>query len=305
MFERKMSKRKRALQNMMTQLEEEVENGHVNEGAHVRLSAALKKAHDATGDGSRTRHIREYLIDQVVQVPESISSVTVSAANNLVNKPEFLERVIVERWRRSPDKGITDAWFDDLLRGVIEPGLFDTGDLHCSARHAIYLVLETSLGFARNDILLSALMRHLNRYAPKPSEVFPLGPSDRELREDDNGIDSEELPDVFGALSVNADFISWLLKPCRNGCTEHGYTYAEVERLRMFAFVYGLDRGPTSATWRCALGLRHMDDARACHRCVRNGYTFAQALALVENLPVEQLKALRPARVGPARFPEM
>ena len=43
-----MCRRKRALQNAMEALEEEVEKGNVNSGAHVALSKKLKEAYAAT-----------------------------------------------------------------------------------------------------------------------------------------------------------------------------------------------------------------------------------------------------------------
>ena len=118
------TKGKRALHRAMEQLDREVEQGNANEGAHVRLAKRLKAVHDATPD-PKERHIREYLLEQLVDHP--IASMTTPAKyGDLIEDPDFLRQLLHRK--RKEEKPIPVRWWAELMDGMLVEWYFDANE---------------------------------------------------------------------------------------------------------------------------------------------------------------------------------
>ncbi len=117
-----MSKRRKALHGVMEQLEKEVADGHVNEGAHVRLCKRLKKAFNASGD--KRKHIKEYLLEALTDDPIASMSVPVSY-RDIMEDPDFLQELVKKKGEDTADGKVPDEWWRDLLSGLLPDWMLD------------------------------------------------------------------------------------------------------------------------------------------------------------------------------------
>ena len=244
-----MSTRKDAMHTVMAALDQEAEDGNVNNGAYVRLANTLKAARKTTADKPK-RHVLKYLLEQALSWPESLSMVCGPYWRS-VRRVHFLERLIRAK-KRNRTMAIPVTWWDGLMEGLIDDNIFDNGDEHCSGRHDIFRIIQLCSSHEGWDDATQALERRLNKIAPKPSEVFPLR-SHRierrlegwreELAETDD-IGSEAMPDVWAMLNNAPSFIGWLpglnrVQKDVQDPTDHGFNEEEVERLRGVRLLLG------------------------------------------------------------------
>lgn len=132
-----MSKRRKALHAIMEQLEEEVEAGNVNEGAHLRLCKRLKRAYDAPS--CRMEHIRSYLLDVLKSDPISAVSVPLKYRYFTLELPAFLaalfraKREELNKSLAGDDlaedyKEIPASWWEEFLMGAAPEWMFANMD---------------------------------------------------------------------------------------------------------------------------------------------------------------------------------
>lgn len=290
--------RKRVLQDVEAALEEEVQKNNIKEVAHVRISKLLVRAYN-NSDVTKDMHVQEYLIEQMIDWPHTVEFV---ACNNrhLVFNPNFLTRLVIAKRVRKGDGTIDDRWWRDLMGGLLEKGVFDLGDEHCCARGDLLILAEFC---NRCSVALEHLMSQLDRGAPSPKELFPLGPVGREDRSDGEEIVEHELPDVWDMLTRLPRFVEWLVMS-NDGKSAHGYTEQEVARLRQFAFVqltkdFDTDESAIQKCedegWQRALGLRGLFDVFACEKCIKAGMTFAEAHNYVKDKTPQEVSRVRQA----------
>ena len=254
------SKRKRALHSAMAQLETEVEQGHVNEGAHVRLSQCLKTAHDATPD-LKARHIRTYLIDALVENP--FGSMNVPNQHRwLIEDQAFLRRLV--HAKRKEAVPIKDDWWTDLLTGLLPDWLLeDSGDFPC---RSIFRSIVITLLRVRWHTL-APLEAYLDKLKVVPAELFPLDPPE----EDENYFAT-----VWQAIEADARFVRWLLK----GKDKGGYSHAHRARLREYTFDHADAMARKDPEWLKALGLRNIMEYMGCELNRMLGSSFVDARAM-------------------------
>lgn len=254
------SKRKRALHSAMTQLETEVEQGHVNEGAHVRLSQCLKTAHDATPDG-KTRHVRAYLIDALVDNP--FAAINVPLQHRwLIENQAFLRRLI--QAKRKEEVPIKDDWWADLMEGLLPEWMVEKSDdqsLRSICRATVITLLRVRWH------TLSPLEAHLNKLKVVPSELFPLDPPEDT---------TDYYATVWDAVEDDARFVRWLLK----GKDKGGYSPAQRARLREYAFDHADAMARKDPEWLKALGLRNIMEYMGCELNRMLGKSFVDARAM-------------------------
>jgi hypothetical protein len=192
-----MSKRRKALHGVMKQLDSEVAEGHLNEGAHLRLCNRLKRAFDATS--GKRKHIESYLFETLEDDPIATMSVPLKY-RTIIECPTFLA-TLLERKRAACTGGtIPDVWWEDLLAGIASDWIFDDladRDFLSHARGVVSVLLVT------DGEVLAHLEKHLTKLGTKPSALFALKPIE--------GYE-EGWPDVSHALNADARFIRWLLK---------------------------------------------------------------------------------------------
>ena len=254
------SKRKRALHSAMTQLETEVEQGHVNEGAHVRLSQCLKTAHDATPD-DRARHIRKYLIDILVDNPFAAINVPMQHRWMIENQA-FLRRLI--QAKRKEAVPIEDDWWADLMEGLLPESMVEDPDdqgLRSMSRAIVITLLSVRWH------TLSPLEAHLNKLKVVPAELFPLDPPEDA---------TEYWASVWEAVESDARFVRWLLK----GKDKGGYSPAQRARLREYAFDHADEMSRKDPEWLKALGLRNIMEYMGCELNRMLGSSFVDARAM-------------------------
>ena len=305
------------MQTIMATLDKEAEDGNVNNGAYVRLANALKAAHRTVTDKPK-RQVLKYLIQQSLDFPETLSMVPPPYWRN-TRRVHFLERLIQAK-KREPTTAIPVTWWDGLMEGLIDENVFDNGDEHCSGRHDIFRIVQLCGSHLGWDDATTALERRLNKIAPKPSEVFPLRSHRIERRLEGWREELAEvwfgaeigcgaLPDVWAILNNSPSFIGWLLKPNRfreRNPTDHGFNEEEVERLREYAFFWGMDRGNSLPTlWMDTLGLRSEFQAVVCLRHMQCGVPFAEVFEKTKDLNYDGLvNYSMPVNTGRApRFP--
>ena len=254
------SKRKRALQNALTQLEREVEEGHVNEGAHVRLSKCLKSAHDATPD-DRTMHVRTFLIDMLVEDPFGAMSVP-SKDRHIIEDEAFLRQLIHKK--RKGGKQIKSNWWECLLDGLLPEWMLENPD--DQAIRSIFRSIAITLLRVRWHTLVP-LEEHLDKLKIVPAELFFLDPPED---------DEDCFGSVWQALSADARFVRWLLKGKEKG----GYSPAHRARLREYAFDHADKMARDDPEWLKALGLRNIMEYMGCELNRMMGSSFADARAM-------------------------
>ena len=254
------SKRKRALQNALTQLEKEVEDGNVNEGAQVRLSKKLKEAHDATPD-DRDKHVRAFLIDMLVEAPFGAMCVPLDD-RHIIEDEAFLRELI--HAKRKDEKDIKDYWWEALLEGLLPEWMLEDPDDQCI--RSIFRCIVIKLLLVRWNTL-APLEAHLNKLKVVPAELFfldlPADPTDC-------------WASVWQALSADARFVRWLLK----GKDKGGYSPAHRARLREFAFDHADKMARDDPEWLKALGLRNIMEYMGCELNRMLGKSFVDARAM-------------------------
>tara|TARA_B110001450_G_C17523121_1_gene441442 strand:+ start:26 stop:802 length:777 start_codon:yes stop_codon:yes gene_type:complete len=257
-----VGKRKRALHSAMTQLETEVEHGHVNEGAHVRLSKCLKTTYDATPD-DRTKHVRTFLVDMLVQAPISAMSVPLDD-RHIIEDEAFLRELI--HAKRKDGKDIKDDWWEDLLEGLLPGWMLEDPD--DQGIHSVFRSIAITLLRVRWNTL-APLEAHLNKLKVVPAELFFLNlPADA----------TDCWASVWQALSADARFVRWLLK----GKDKGGYSSAHRAQLREFAFDHADKMARKDPEWLKALGLRNIMEYMGCELNRMLGASFVDARAMAQ-----------------------
>lgn len=261
---------KQKLHRVMSQLQTEAEEGHVNTGAHVRISKHLKTAFEAH-DKRKDQCIQEYLIECFVDDPFGAMSVP-SSQRHLIEDPNFLRRLIHTK-RKRDGTPIKDKWWDDFLEGYLPEWMFfepDDVTLQCIARTCTVVALG-----ARWHVL-EPIERRLNKLGVAPHEFFPV----RDMRPPSLYPESPALEEEFGldvwhALETEPRFLRWLLKP------DADYSEAERERLQEWAFDQRDKASLRDEGFLRALGLRGIADhiRASIHRLI--GKSFAESRAIV------------------------
>jgi len=201
---------KRALHKTMELLDEEVESGNVKEGAQVRLAKSLKGAFEASERGDHVA-IVEYLIEQLIDYPETICTTTERLAHT-VRCPEFLCRLVSAKQKSNAgDERIGREWWERLMRGLIGPPDAqdrDERDTRSDISDALEMVNhgQDALAFVENrvDELMS---RDDYEFVKK---LFPLGPLGSE-EDHARPCESEpEWPSVWNLLTIDPRFSAYL-----------------------------------------------------------------------------------------------
>lgn len=304
------------MHTVMAALDQEAEDGNVNNGAYVRLANTLKAARKTMADKPK-RHVLKYLLEQALSWPESLSIVCGPYWRS-TRRVHFLERLIQAK-KRDRTAAIPVGWWDGLMEGLIDDNIFDDGDEHCSGRHDIFRIIQLCSSHEGWDDATRALERRLNKIAPKPREVFPLRSHRierrlegwrQELAETGGAeIGSGAMPDVWAMLNNAPSFIGWLLKPNRvqkgvQDPTDHGFSEEEVERLREYALFWGMDRDKSvPSLWMGTLGLRSQLHANVCFYHMQRGVPFAEVFAKTVDLTYDGLVNFSLPTRGEPRFP--
>lgn len=302
------------MQTVMAALDKEAEDGNVNNGAYVRLANALKAAHRTVTDKPK-RHVLKYLLEQALSFPETLSMVCGPYWQH-TRRVHFLERLIRAK-KRDRATAIPVGWWNDLMEGLIDENIFDNSDEHCSARHDIFRIIQLCGSHEGWEDATRALERRLNKIAPIPREIFPLRSHRIERRlegwreeiAETDEIGSGAMPDVWAMLNNSPSFIGWLIKPDRvlrfgGDPTYHGFNDEEVERLREYAFFWGMDRGNSLPTlWMGTLGLRSQLHANVCFYHMQRGVPFAEVFEKTKDLTYDALVTFSLPTRGAPRFP--
>ncbi len=268
-----MSSRKRALKNVMTVLDEEVESGNVNEGAQLRLAKGLKTAYDAK-ETSKREHIKSYLVAQFVEYPATYAVVATPYAK-MVRCPYFMVRLLDAKQKQMGREPIPDWWWDNLMGSAIDFDNDEVDDIRAN------IVTFAMLGQFGHEVF-PHLQRRLNACLDhSPVELFPLGPPGFEtdergqpLRRPSVDWNMDDLPhgSTWCALATEPRLLLYLLKPA------HGYSALEAERLRAFAFYHSsCEPEWADAEWRKLVGLSCADECDACMDLICDGKLFADA----------------------------
>ena len=257
------SKRKRALHSAMTQLETEVEQGHVNEGAHVRLSQRLKTAHDATPD-EKTRHIRQYLHESILEDPFGGTMSIPCKYRWMIEDQAFLRRLIHAK-RNKGGVPIKNAWWTDLMDGMLPEWMLHRSDDH--ALRSIFRSITITLLRVRWHTL-AHVETHLSKLNLVPADLFPLDPPENT---------EDYWATVWQAIEADARFVRWLLK----GKDKGGYSPAHRARLREYAFDHADAMARKDPEWLKALGLRNIMEYMGCevNRMLGSSFVDARAMA--------------------------
>ena len=272
---RKPASLKQKLHRVMSQLQTETEEGHVNMGAQVRIAKHLKTAFEAH-DKRKDRCIQEYLVDCIVDDPFGAMSVP-SAHRHLMEDPNFLRKLIHTK-RKRDGTPIENRWWDDFMEGYLPEWMFNDPDdlvLQCIARTCIVMALS-----ARWHVL-EPIERRLNKLGIAPHTFFPvrdarpptLYPSSPES-EEEFGLD------VWHAIETEPRFLRWLLKP------DADYSEDERERLQEWAFDQGDKASIRDEGFLRALGLRGIADHlyTSIHRLIGKSFVESRGIVL-DRLP--------------------
>jgi len=223
-----MSAVKRALRETMDLLDEEAESGNVKEGAQVRLAKSLKGAFEAS-EGSEDDVIVEYLIDQLIDYPETICKTTERLANT-VRCPTFLCRLVTAKQKSiAGGEEIRSEWWERLMRGVIidpdDVEDHDERDTRSDISDALDMVNhgQDALAFVENRV--DELMHRDDwEYVKK---LFPLGPPGSEADMVRPTISEPEWPSVWNLLTIDPRFSVYLR-------SSGNWTEEEYARLKRF-----------------------------------------------------------------------
>jgi hypothetical protein len=206
-----MSAVKRALRETMDLLDEEAESGNVKEGAQVRLAKSLKGAFEASERGEDDV-IVEYLIDQLIDYPETICKTTERLANT-VRCPRFLCRLVTAKQKSiAGGERIGSEWWGRLMRGVIidpdDVEDHDARDTRSDISDALDMVNhgQDALAFVENRV--DELMHLDDREYVK--KLFPLGPPGSEADMVRPTISEPEWPSVWNLLTIDPRFSVYL-----------------------------------------------------------------------------------------------
>ena len=259
---------KRKLHLALEQLEREVEQGHVNEGAHVRLSKCLKDAFNARDDGGK-QQLEAYLVEQLVHDPWCMSAIPFDY-REIVEDKHFLRRLIRARCAKY-GRPIKQDWWDCLMEGYLADWMVgteadeDPGALW-DVRFNVIVMLQVRGGNA-----LKQVERRLDALKVRPEELFPADlPPDHTQ------------PDVWCALRVEPRFLRWLLNP--GGVPSHGYSTSkmEVRDLQEFAFDHGDSKSGLDAGYLKALGLRNKHEFMSCSLSRALGKSFEEGRTMAQ-----------------------
>jgi len=266
-----MSKRKASLHKVMEQLDTEVEEGSVSEGAHLRLCKLLKTAFDEAP--TKEKHIKAYIQKQLLWDPFGAMCVPLKY-RHLFGCSEFLKKLFDAK-RKEPG-AISEGWCSDLLDGMIPEWFFngyvDDVEFFLGVRAMTVVLLEIG------DDVRIPLEKHLNKHNMTPTKLFKMRPP------------TEEYEDfrlyVTDALSANARFLPWILM-------DDGYTDEEKNQFRECAFDYSDPSMYTDANWLNAVGLKDMMHVMSCvtHRALGKSFEEARALALANDADEESVEA--------------
>ncbi len=207
-----MSGVKRALRETMDLLDEEVESGNVKEGAQVRLAKSLKGAFEVN-ERSDDDVIVEYLIEQLIDYPETIGKTTAHFAHTM-HCSKFLCRLVTAKQKSMAGaERIGIAWWERLMRGlIIDPD--DVGKNHNErfTRIDISDVLDMvnhgqdALAYVENRVD-EFLHRDDWGYMKR---LFPLGPPGSEADMVRPTPSEPEWPSVWNLLSIDPRFSAYL-----------------------------------------------------------------------------------------------
>lgn len=260
-----MDRRKRALQDVMSTLEEQVEKGHVNEGAHLALSKKLKEAHEAT-PCAKKMHVERFLLRMLCEDASASMSVPYEYRAYVLDQA-FLRKLMARTRSYLGGKAIPDEWWRNLLDGLLPDWMFEDGK-GANWQQDRFYITGTILQVRWHT--LEKLEAHLDRVAPAPAKAFPY------LCEiEDEQMDEDEcLPWL---LVLEPRFLRWLLKP------GHGYSPEEQMKLRKRAFETADHLRNTKAFedegFLRAMGLVNAHGAMMLSTTLALGKDFPEALA--------------------------
>ena len=258
-----MCRRKRALQNAMESLEEEVEKGNVNSGAHVALSKMLKAAYEATPSGKQV-YVEKFLLVMLSEDANASMSIPYEYREFVLN-PAFLRKLMARTRLYLKEKEIPDEWWRGLLAGLLPDWMFAKGSRGDNWREDVFAITATLLQVKWHT--LEKLEAHLDKVAPAPSKAFPYL---HEIEEDED----ECLPAL---LIFEPRFLRWLLKP------GHGYSPEEQMKLRKRAFETASHLRHTDTLqddgFLRAMGLVNAHGAMMLSTTLALGKDFPEALA--------------------------
>ena len=217
-----MSAQKRSLHEAMEILDEETERGNVKEGAQVRLAKSLKDAFEV-GERTKRESVVEYLIEQLIDYPETICKTTEGLAHTM-RCPKFLCRLVAAKGKSVAEgKQIEMLWWKLLMRGLIEP---DDAQDH-DERDTRYLISDALDMVNHGQDALAHIENRLDEIPIYAKKLFPLGPPGSE---EDHALPRRRDPDwpnVWNLLLIDPRFSAYLR------CT---FAWSEHDSARLKAF---------------------------------------------------------------------
>lgn len=265
---------KQKLVKAMSQLDHEVANGNLNEGAHLRMCKHLKDVYDAHTNG-KNRHIQKYLTAMLVDNPLGSKHVPCNY-RHIMQDHKFLWQLLCAK-RKKSGAPVTDKWWDDFMEGFVpEWMLQDTGD-------------DVVMGIVRMSILvmlnahwntIEVIERRLNKLGMVPATLFPLN-RPRPVNIGDEAAEEGFELDVWYALASDARFVRWLLKD-----SDTGYSHEDAIQLREYAFEMADKATTRDEGWQRTLGLRNLHDVVHVELSRMLGHSFEEAREMALAQPV-------------------
>ena len=245
---------KHLLRSVLEELDKELEDENLNEGAHLRISNGLKAIFDANAS-TKTQHIEEYLLDTLSDDPFGFMTVHLDY-RPILEKPSFWRKLIVKTKKRYGDKAIPQKWWEDALEWFL-PEWSSPNYKHaacvCLMRVGVIVLLETRWN------TLEPLIARLDDLKIEPSTLFPVE------EDDDDG------PGVFCMLRAEPRFLRWLLKD------GHAYSKPAVNALRKSALLASDKTAERDPLFVKALGLRNCFDLANVSMSLMMGGDFNEA----------------------------
>tara|TARA_B110000902_G_scaffold213701_1_gene245375 strand:- start:198 stop:1046 length:849 start_codon:yes stop_codon:yes gene_type:complete len=245
---------KHLLRSVLEELDKELEDENLNEGAHLRISNGLKAIFDANAS-TKTQHIQEYLLDTLSDDPFGFMTVHLDY-RPILEKPSFWRKLIVKTKKRYGDKAIPQKWWEDALEWFL-PEWSSPNYKHaacvCLMRVGVIVLLETRWN------TLEPLIARLDDLKIEPSTLFPVE------EDDDDG------PGVFCMLRAEPRFLRWLLKD------GHAYSKPAVNALRKSALLASDKTAERDPLFVKALGLRNCFDLANVSMSLMMGGDFNEA----------------------------
>ena len=245
---------KHLLRSVLEELDKELEDENLNEGAHLRISNGLKAIFDANAS-TKTQHIEEYLLDTLSDDPFGFMTVHLDY-RPILEKPSFWRKLIVKTKKRYGDKAIPQKWWEDALEWFL-PEWSSPNYKHaacvCLMRVGVIVLLETRWN------TLEPLIARLDDLKIEPSTLFPVE------EDDDDG------PGVFCMLRAEPRFLRWLLKD------GHAYSKPAVNALRKSALLASDKTAERDPLFVKALGLRNCFDLANVSMNMMMGGDFNEA----------------------------